>query len=133
MTAQIGRLQLPELRQGAGVRGFESVVSFCSASPCSGWRRQKRDRARSLDWQTLQVPEDGTHVEYPAAAFAPVREAEKGAGQRVEKGDGWQSYPSTPARMRRTTHLLVISEELTTNSCLITNRSAALSLRFQGN
>ena len=47
-----------------------------------------RDRAGSLDWQTFQVPEYGTHVEYPAAVFAPVGEAEKGVGQRFEREDG---------------------------------------------
>jgi hypothetical protein len=43
-----------------------------------------RDRA-GLDWQTFQVPEYGTHVEYPARLFAPVGEAEKGVGQRFER------------------------------------------------
>ena len=47
-----------------------------------------RDRAGSLDWQTFQVPEYGTRVEYPAAVFAPVGEAEKGVGQRFEREDG---------------------------------------------
>jgi hypothetical protein len=46
------------------------------------------DRAASLDWQTFQVPECGTHAEYPAAIFAPVGEAEKGVGQRFERKDG---------------------------------------------
>ena len=46
-----------------------------------------RDRA-GLDWQTFQVPEYGTHVEYPARLFAPVGEAEKGVGQRFEREDG---------------------------------------------
>jgi hypothetical protein len=46
-----------------------------------------RDRA-GLDWQTFQVPEYGTHVEYPARLFAPVGEAEKGVGQRFESEDG---------------------------------------------
>ena len=46
-----------------------------------------RDRA-GLDWQTFQVPQYGTHVEYPARLFAPVGEAEKGVGQRFESEDG---------------------------------------------
>jgi hypothetical protein len=46
-----------------------------------------RDRA-GLDWQMFQVPEYGTHVEYPAKLFAPVGEAEKGVGQRFESEDG---------------------------------------------
>ena len=47
-----------------------------------------RDRASSLDWQTFQVPEYGTHVEYPARLFVPVGESEKGVGQRFEREDG---------------------------------------------
>jgi hypothetical protein len=47
-----------------------------------------RDRANALDWQTYQVPEYGTHVEYPAKLFAPVGEAEKGIGRRFEREDG---------------------------------------------
>jgi hypothetical protein len=46
------------------------------------------DRAASLDWQTFQVPEYGTHAEYPAAIFAPVGKAEKGVGRRFERKDG---------------------------------------------
>ncbi len=46
------------------------------------------DRGGSLDWQTFQVPEYGTHVEYPARLFAPVGESEKGIGQRFEREDG---------------------------------------------
>ena len=46
-----------------------------------------RDRA-GLNWQTFQVPEYGTHVEYPARLLAPVGEAEKGVGQRFESEDG---------------------------------------------
>jgi hypothetical protein len=46
-----------------------------------------RDRA-GLDWQTFQVPEYGTHVEYPARLFAPVGGAQKGVGQRFESEDG---------------------------------------------
>ena len=46
------------------------------------------DRAASLNWRMFQVPEYGTHLEYPAAIFAPVGEAEKGVGQRFEREDG---------------------------------------------
>jgi hypothetical protein len=91
-----------------------------------------RDRA-GLDWQTFQVPQYGTHVEYPARLFAPVGEAEKGVGQRFESEDGRRSYPSTPARIRTTTHLLVISGRTYANPCSITNVSPALSLRSQWN
>jgi hypothetical protein len=47
-----------------------------------------RDQAGSLDWETFQVPEYGTHVAYPAKLFAPVGEPEKGVGQRFETEDG---------------------------------------------
>jgi hypothetical protein len=46
------------------------------------------DRAAFLDWRMFQVPQYGTHLEYPAAVFAPVGESEKGVGQRFEREDG---------------------------------------------
>jgi hypothetical protein len=56
--------------------------------PMFGGEAATRDRAGSLDWQRFRVPEYGTYVEYPAAVFAPVGEAEKGVGQRFERQDG---------------------------------------------
>jgi hypothetical protein len=41
-----------------------------------------------LDWQTFEVPEFGTRVEYPARIFTAVGEAEKGIGRRFESKDG---------------------------------------------
>jgi hypothetical protein len=62
------------------------VALLCIAM--SSAQAATRDRAGSLDWQRFQVPEYGTYVEYPAAVFAPVGEAEKGVGQRFERQDG---------------------------------------------
>jgi len=62
-----------------------SIALLCIAISTGG--ATTRDRA-GLDWQTFQVPQYGTHVEYPARLFAPVGEAEKGVGQRFESEDG---------------------------------------------
>jgi hypothetical protein len=44
---------------------------------------------RGLGWQTFQVQEFGTKVEYPATIFSePAGEAEKGTGQRFNSADG---------------------------------------------
>jgi hypothetical protein len=91
-----------------------------------------RDRA-GLDWQTFQVPEYGTHVEYPARLFAPVGEAKRASVSALRAKTGGRSYPSTPARIRTTIHLLVISERTYANPCSIMNGSPALSLRSQWN
>jgi hypothetical protein len=45
-------------------------------------------RSPSLDWQTFEVPEFGTRVEYPARIFGPAGETKKGVGQRFESPDG---------------------------------------------
>lgn len=54
-------------------------VQCGSGNARSGWL---------LGLAKFQVPEYGTHVEYPARLFAPVGEPEKGIGQRFEKEDG---------------------------------------------
>jgi len=45
-------------------------------------------RSPSLDWQTFEVPEFGTRVEYPAHIFAAAGKAKRGVGQRFESADG---------------------------------------------
>jgi hypothetical protein len=47
-------------------------------------RAEARAEVRILDWQTFEVPEFGTRVEYPARIFTAVGEAEKGVGRRFE-------------------------------------------------
>ena len=49
---------------------------------------EARADLRVLDWQTFEVPEYGTRVEYPAMIFTAVGEAEKGVGRRFESKDG---------------------------------------------
>jgi hypothetical protein len=95
-------------------------VQCGSGNARSGWL---------LGLAKFQVPEYGTHVEYPARLFAPVGEPEKGIGQRFEKEDG----RAVLSRIRRTTHLLVISERTYGNPRSIANGSPALSLPFQWN
>ena len=51
-------------------------------------RADARAEVRILDWQTFEVPEFGTRVEYPARIFTAVGEAEKGIGRRFESKDG---------------------------------------------
>jgi hypothetical protein len=51
-------------------------------------RAEARAEVRVLDWQTFEVPEYGTRVEYPARIFTAVGEAEKGVGRRFESKDG---------------------------------------------
>ena len=51
-------------------------------------RAEARAEVRILDWQTFEVPEFGTRVEYPARIFTAVGEAEKGVGRRFESKDG---------------------------------------------
>jgi len=42
-----------------------------------------------LGWQTFQVKEFGTTVDYPATIFSePAGKAEKGTGQRFNSADG---------------------------------------------
>ena len=43
---------------------------------------------KSLDWQTVEVPDFGTKIQYPAAIFSPAGKADKGMGQRFERADG---------------------------------------------
>jgi hypothetical protein len=46
-------------------------------------------RARpSLDWQTFEVPDFGTRVEYPARIFAPSGKTRRGVGRRFKSPDG---------------------------------------------
>ena len=51
-------------------------------------RAEAQAEVRILDWQTFEVPEFGTRVEYPARIFTAVGEAEKGVGRRFESKDG---------------------------------------------
>ena len=51
-------------------------------------RAEAQAEVRILDWQTFEVPEFGTRVEYPARIFTAVGEAEKGIGRRFESKDG---------------------------------------------
>ena len=51
-------------------------------------RAEARAEVRILDWQSFEVPEFGTRVEYPARIFTAVGEAEKGVGRRFESKDG---------------------------------------------
>ena len=108
-----------------------TVVLLCIAISAEA---ATRDRAGSLDWQTFQVPEYGTHVEYPAKLFAPVGQPEKGVGQRFEREDG-RAVLSIYARENEDddTPAIVISERTYDNPCLITNGSAGPSLRSQWN
>ena len=85
-----------------------SIALLCIAMSTVG--ATTRDRA-DLNWQTFQVPEYGTHLEYPAAIFAPVGEAEKGVGQRLREKTDRRSCLSTPASMRTRAHLLGLDYE----------------------
>ena len=51
-------------------------------------RAEARAEVRILDWQTFEVPEFGTRVEYPTRIFTAGGEAEKGVGRRFESKDG---------------------------------------------
>jgi hypothetical protein len=85
---------------------FSAVSLLCI--PMFSGEVATRDPGCSLDWQRFQVPEYG-YVEYPAAVFAPVGEAEKG----VEREDGRavlsiyareNEDDDTPASYLTTTH-----------------------------
>ena|SRR5438874_1728788 len=75
---------------------------------------------------------DRADVEYPAAVFAPVREAEKGVGQRFEREDG-RAVLSIYARESEDDDTPASYLRKTDNPCLSTNGSAGLSLRSQWN
>src|SRR5438067_6178556 len=77
-----------------------TVVLLCIAISAEA---ATRDRAASLDWQTFQVPEYGTHVEYPARLFVPVGASEKGRRSALREKTAGRSYPSTLARITTTT------------------------------
>jgi hypothetical protein len=57
-----------------------------------GWFAREPARGRetipTLDWQTFDVPEYGTKIDYPAGIFAPAGAPEKGVGKRFETTDG---------------------------------------------
>jgi hypothetical protein len=40
------------------------------------------------EWRNFEVPEFGTHVQFPASIFAPAGKPERGSGQRFERADG---------------------------------------------
>jgi hypothetical protein len=54
--------------------------------PIFGGQAGLQARSPSLDWQTFEVPEFGTRVEYPARIFAAAGKAKRGVGQRHFKG-----------------------------------------------
>jgi hypothetical protein len=87
MTAQLVASSSPNLGEGGGVRGFESAVSLLLCIPMFSGEAATRDRAGSLNWQTFEVPEYGTHVDYPAAVFG-MGSRKGGVGQRFEREDG---------------------------------------------
>ena len=65
------------------------AVTLAALSAVPGAQAQIRNRQPALDWQTFQVPEFGTTVEYPASIFSvPDGKAEKGLGQRFNSADG---------------------------------------------
>jgi hypothetical protein len=60
------------------------VLSFLPSADA-----QVRGRQRGLGWQTFQVKEFGTTVDYPATIFSePAGKAEKGTGLRFNSVDG---------------------------------------------
>jgi hypothetical protein len=61
------------------------VLSF----PTSADAQVRGETGLGLGWQTFQVREFGTTVDYPAAIFSePAGKAEKGTGQRFNSTDG---------------------------------------------
>jgi hypothetical protein len=92
-----------------------------------------RDQSGSLHWQTFQVPEYGTRVDYPARIFASVGGAEKAL---VNVSKAMMVGPPSlvmHARTRRATHRPVISGRTYGSLASITNESLVLSLRSPWN
>jgi hypothetical protein len=88
---------------------------------------QRGGTGHGLGWQTFQVKEFGTTVDYPAIIFSePAGEAEKGTGQRFNSADGRSTLRFTPLRMPNATRRQAISERIYARRAL---RSATNALR----
>src|SRR5262245_4691675 len=69
---------------GALICDLVIVLSFLPRA-----NAQRRGTGHGLGWQTFQVKEFGTTVDYPATIFSePAGEAEKRTGQRFNSADG---------------------------------------------
>jgi hypothetical protein len=95
-------------------------VAFLSIAMSSA-QAELRDRAGALDWQTFRVPNYGTRVEYPATIFVAMREQKRASGSDLKAKMAARFCPSTLARMRTTTHLLVTLERICDKGASITN------------
>jgi hypothetical protein len=72
------------LLAGALICDLVIVLSFLPRA-----NAQRGRTGHGLGWQTFQVKEFGTTVDYPAIIFSePAGEAEKGTGQRFNSADG---------------------------------------------
>jgi hypothetical protein len=72
------------LLAGALICDLVIVLSFLPRA-----NAQRGGTGHGLGWQTFQVKEFGTTVDYPAIIFSePAGEAEKGTGQRFNSADG---------------------------------------------
>jgi hypothetical protein len=84
---------VPYLPNEAVGRGSMWWLSRCLAgitlvALVSSAQAQFREQRRLVDWRTLEVPDFGTSIQYPASIFAPAGKPEKGLGQRFERADG---------------------------------------------
>ena len=65
-----------------------AAIALMLFSLLSSTQGQLGDQRPALDWRTFVIAEFGTHVDYPAAIFAPAGQPKVGTGQRFERAGG---------------------------------------------
>jgi hypothetical protein len=82
-------LCLTFLAKQGGLRGMKwlsHLTIILVALTCSA--QAQVQSPKPADWRTLEVPDFGTKIQYPAGIFSPAGKPEKGLGQRFERADG---------------------------------------------
>ena len=66
-------------------RLLATCITACSALSTPA---QSLDRISPIEWQTFEVQDFGTSVQYPANIFVPAGQPRKGSGERFKSADG---------------------------------------------
>ena len=74
-----------EMRENACFSPTGNFITACSALSTPA---QSLDRISPIEWQTFEVQDFGTSVQYPANIFVPAGQPRKGSGERFKSADG---------------------------------------------
>jgi|SRR5262245_20942369 len=99
--------------------------------PIFGGQAGLQARSPSLNWQTFEVPEFGTRVEYPARIFTAAGKAREASVSGSKVLRDVQPSPSTPLIMKPVIHRALISGSICGNPVSVTSGLRDLSLPFQ--